>query len=265
MTLTATLPHRLERTITIAAEPETVFRFFTDSARWAAWWGAGSTIDARPGGRFLIRNPGGVEASGTVVDIDVPTRLVLTYGYNSGTPIPPDASRVTIRLVAERGGTRLSLLHEFAEAHAAARDEHVQGWRFQLSLFSNAVADEVYADATSLVDRWFTAWSDADAASRTSAVENLTEPSVQFRDRFSAIEGRDELLAHLAAAQRFMPGLRMERASDVRHCQGMAIADWVARAADGAERSRGTNVFAFANRRIASVTGFWAAHPMAKS
>jgi uncharacterized protein YndB with AHSA1/START domain len=246
MTLAATLPHRLERTITIAAEPETVFRFFTDSARWAAWWGTGSTIDARPGGRFLIRNPGGVEASGTVVDIDVPTRLVLTYGYNSGT-------------------VRLSLLHEFAEAHAAARDEHVQGWRFQLSLFSNAVADEVYADATSLVDRWFTAWSDADAASRTSAVENLTEPSVQFRDRFSAIEGRDELLAHLAAAQRFMPGLRMERASDVRHCQGMAIADWVARAADGAERSRGTNVFAFANRRIASVTGFWAAHPMAKS
>jgi hypothetical protein len=172
---------------------------------------------------------------------------------------------VTIRLAAERNGTRLHLLHEFAEADAAARDEHVQGWRFQLSLFSNVVADEVYADATGIVDRWFAAWSDADTASRVRAIEDIADPSVQFRDRFSAIEGQDELLAHLAAAQRFMPGLRMERTGDVRHCQGMAIADWVARAADGAERSRGTNVFVFANRRVATVTGFWAAHPMAKS
>jgi uncharacterized protein YndB with AHSA1/START domain len=265
MTLAATLPHRLERTIVIAAEPDIVFRFFTDSARWAAWWGAGSTIDARPGGRFGIRFSNGTEASGTVLEVDVPRRLVLTYGYNSGTPIPPDTSRVTIRLAAERNGTRLHLLHEFAEADAAARDEHVQGWRFQLSLFSNVVADEVYADASGLVDRWFAAWSEPDTGNRTRAIEEVAEPEVQFRDRFSAIEGQGELLAHLAAAQRFMPGLRMERAGDVRHCQGMAIADWVARAPDGAERSRGTNVFVFANRRVATVTGFWAAHPMAKS
>lgn len=259
MTLAATLPHRLERTITIAAEPETVFGFFTDSVRWAAWWGAGSTIDARPGGRFLIRFSNGVEASGTVLDVGVPTRLVLGYGYNSGKPIPPDTSRVTVRLVPEGNGTRLSLVHEFAEADAAARDEHVQGWRFQLSLFSNAVADEVYADAASLVDRWFAAWSDTDTASRAHAIDDIAEAAVRFRDRFSAIEGKDELLAHLAAAQRFMPGLRMERIGTVRHCQGTAIADWVTRTQDGAERSRGTNVFVFSNRRVASVTGFWSA------
>jgi uncharacterized protein YndB with AHSA1/START domain len=259
MTLAATLPHRLERTITIAAEPETVFRFFTDSARWAAWWGAGSTIDARPGGRFLIRFPNGVEASGAVIDIEIPARLVLSYGYSSGTPIPPDSSRVTIRLAREGSGTRLSLVHEFAEADGAARDEHVQGWRFQLSLFSNAVADEVYADAASLIDRWFTAWSDPDTASRTGAIDAIADAAVRFRDRFSTIEGKDELLAHLAAAQRFMPGLRMERSGEVRHCQGTALADWMTRTQDGAERARGTNVFVFANRRVASVTGFWTA------
>jgi uncharacterized protein YndB with AHSA1/START domain len=37
------LPHSLTRTVVIRATPATVFRFFTDSSRWAQWWGAGST------------------------------------------------------------------------------------------------------------------------------------------------------------------------------------------------------------------------------
>lgn len=56
------LPHRLDRTIVIRASRETVFRFFTDAARWAAWWGAGSTVGARPGERVLIRYGYVVEA-----------------------------------------------------------------------------------------------------------------------------------------------------------------------------------------------------------
>jgi uncharacterized protein YndB with AHSA1/START domain len=102
MTLPGTLPHALDRTVLIEAEPETVFRFFTDSARWAMWWGAGSTIDARPGGQLRIRYPGGVEATGEVIEVDAPRRLVFTYGYVSGKPIPPGASLVTIRLSTER-------------------------------------------------------------------------------------------------------------------------------------------------------------------
>jgi len=31
------LPYRLDRTVVIHAKPEAVFRFFTDSARWASW------------------------------------------------------------------------------------------------------------------------------------------------------------------------------------------------------------------------------------
>jgi uncharacterized protein YndB with AHSA1/START domain len=49
MTGTAALPYELKRVLVIQASRETVFRFFTDEARWAAWWGAGSTIDPRPG------------------------------------------------------------------------------------------------------------------------------------------------------------------------------------------------------------------------
>jgi hypothetical protein len=46
------------------------------------------------------------------------------------------------------------------------RDDHVQGWRFQLSLFANAVADEVNANATRYVDLWFQAWGDPSIGAR---------------------------------------------------------------------------------------------------
>ena len=39
------LDHVLHRTVTIAARRETVFRNFTDSERFAAWWGQGSRIE----------------------------------------------------------------------------------------------------------------------------------------------------------------------------------------------------------------------------
>ena len=251
------LPHRLERTIDIDAPREAVFRFFTDTPRWAAWWGPGSTIDARPGGPLLIVHPGGVEVRGDVIEIAPPERIVFTYGYASGRPIPTGGSRVTIHLAKEGRGTRLRLVHEFAEA--AARDHHVQGWRYQLSLFANVVLDELHAGAADKVDGWFGAWSEPDDAARAEKLAAIAVPDVRFRDRFSLVAGVSDLVPHLAAAQRFMPGLRLRRTGDVRHCQGTALADWAAVGADGQERGRGTNVFTLgADGRIESVTGFWA-------
>ncbi len=251
------LPHRLERTIAIDAPREAVFRFFTDTPRWAAWWGAGSTIDARPGGPLLILHPGGVEVRGEVVEIAPPERIVFTYGYASGSPIPAGGSRVTIHLAAEGRGTRLRLVHEFAEE--AARDHHVQGWRYQLSLFANVVLDELHAGAGDKVDGWLAAWSEPDEAARAQALAALAAPDVRFRDRFSLVTGMADLLPHLVATHRFMPGFRLRREGGVRHCQGTVLADWVAVGADGQERGRGTNVFTLdADGRIESVTGFWA-------
>jgi uncharacterized protein YndB with AHSA1/START domain len=252
----ANLPHRLDRTLLIRARRETVFRFFTDSARWASWWGEGSSIDPRPGGVVVIRYPGAVEARGEIVEIAAPERLTFTYGYATGTPISPGASIVTIRLEQIDAGTRIHLTHAFSDA--AVRDEHVQGWRYQLALFSNVVTNELSADLSALVDAWLDAWSDSDRTRRDATLIRIAVPEVSFRDRFSSVEGRDDVSSHLDAAQRFMPGLRLHREGSVRHCQGLALADWVARSADGSQRGRGTNVFALnADGRIESVTGFW--------
>jgi len=250
------LLHKLDRAVTIQAPLETVFRFFTDDARWAAWWGAGSTIEARPGGRVYIRHPGGVEVSGEVLEIRPPSRIVFSYGYVAGHPIPPGGSRVSIQLEPDGTATRLHLTHEFADIQP--RDEHVQGWRYQLSLFANLVANEVHAGAAGVVDAWFTAWSEPDAAAREAVLARVVNHGVQFRDQFSDIMGLPDLLQQLSAVQRFMPGVRMCRAGDVRHCQGTVLAEWVANTADGLERGRGTNVFVLsATGTIDSVTGFW--------
>jgi uncharacterized protein YndB with AHSA1/START domain len=187
MTEPGALPHELKRVLVIQASRETVFRFFTDEARWAAWWGAGSTIDARPGGRVVIRYPNAVEAWGEVLEVAAPERITFTYGYASGTPIPAGGSRVTIRLDAEGARTRLHLTHQFADA--AVRDEHVQGWRYQLSLFANAVANEVYAQADRSVDAWFEAWSESDSATRDGTLSRIANRDVGFRDSVQRSRG----------------------------------------------------------------------------
>ncbi len=248
------LPHQLERTLVIQASPETVFRYFTDSTRWAAWWGAGSTIEAHPGGAVTIRYPNGVRVLGEVLEILEPERIVFTYGYESGNPIPPGSSRVTIQLAADPRGTRLHLTHEFAEP--AVRDQHVAGWRFQLSLFANVVADEVNADADRLVDAWYEAWTLPDADARRRTLERIAMPDAIFRDRYASIAGLADLNEHIGASLRFMPGMRLERQGALRHCQHTVLSDWIARGPDGKTQASGTTVFLLSSdARIESVTG----------
>jgi hypothetical protein len=95
---------------------------------------------------------------------------------------------------------------------------------------------------------------------RERSLAAITTPETRFEDRFSCLEGMSEINAHLSAAQRFMPGVRLERRGTIRHCQWHVLADWVATGSDGQERGRGTNLFVLdADGRIAAVTGFWAA------
>ena len=55
-----------------------------------------------------------------------------------------------------------------------------------------------------------------------------------------------------------MPGFRLRRTGDPRHCQGVVLADWTAVGPDGQPRTSGTNVFELgADGLIESVTGFW--------
>lgn len=255
--MTTALPHHVDRTITIGARPETVFSFFTRDDRWAAWWGSGSSIDARPGGRVHIRHPNGVEVSGEVVDLHPPDRIVFTYGYANNPTLGPGGSRVTIQLAPVADGTRLTLRHDFAEA--SDRDHHVQGWRYQLSLFANVVADVAQAKAEAAVDQWFEIWAEPDAVARETRLGAIALPTVRFRDRFSLVDGIADLVPHIGATQHFMPGMKIVRSGPIRHCQGTVLADWKAANDKGEARGSGTNVFVFdSDGRVERVTGLWA-------
>jgi uncharacterized protein YndB with AHSA1/START domain len=250
------MEHVLEHTVTIVARRETVFRYFTDSGRFAAWWGAGSAIEPRPGGAVRIRYPNGVVAGGTVVEMRPVERVVFTYGYESEKPFPIGASRVTITLVESGRGTIVRLRHELPTA--AARDEHVQGWRYQLAVFANVVATEAHAGASALADRFFALWGETDPARRRTELQAIALDTLAFRDLHSCTEGLDDLSAHIAASQRFMPGVVLRRQGEVRQCQGTAVVDWALEGPGGAPRREGTNVLDLApDGRIARVTGLW--------
>jgi uncharacterized protein YndB with AHSA1/START domain len=247
------LPFSVDRSILIEADREVVFGFFTDNTRWATWWGAGSTVDPRPGGALRIRHSNGFESVGEVVELVVPERFIFTFSLQSERPIPADESRVTIHLEQQGAGTLLRLTHEVADAVVA--NQLVQGWRFHFSLFANAVSNYVNAGAPDVVDAWFALWAEPDAATREATLGRIASRKVRFRDRYSRLEGIEEVVAHTGAAQRFMPGISLERKGGIRHCQGTVLADWVARSTDGQEKMSGTSVFLLGSGvKIDSVT-----------
>jgi uncharacterized protein YndB with AHSA1/START domain len=249
------LPESLERRIVICARRETVFRYFTDSERFARWWGPGSQIDPRPGGAVLIRFVNGATVRGEVTEIEPPRRIAFTYVPSASEGEPGD-SLVTVTLGETAEGTLLHLRHDFASAKL--RDHHVQGWRHQLAVFSKILSEEEHARVAERVDAFLRAFGDPDAATRRTLLESCATPGIAFRDAFSATTGMDDMLANLEAVQVYMPGITLVRAGDVRLSHGTAIAPWVANKRDGTTVGRGTNVFDLSpDGRIVRVVGFW--------
>jgi uncharacterized protein YndB with AHSA1/START domain len=246
----------LTRTVLISARRATVFRYFTDARRFADWWGAGSSIEGRPGGALRIVYPNGVTVSGTVLEVEPETRVVFTYGYDApGKPIPPGGSRVTVTLEDRPAGTLLTLRHDLPDA--ATRDAHLPGWRYQLSLFANVAAREEHSGAGATLDAYFAAWSEPDAARRAAALREVVAGEVSFHDALGCVAGLDELVGHIGACQVHMPGVTLLRDGEPRQCQGTALVAWVATDAAGQRRARGVNVFDLGpDGRITRVVGF---------
>lgn len=251
--------HQVVRHVVIAARCETVFRYFTDPERFAAWWGAGSTIDARPGGALRIVYPGGSTAAGVVQELVPGERVVFTYGYPDGRMgLPEGASTVEVTFAEVAGGTRVTLRHTVGSAELARA--HEPGWRFQLSLYGKVATAEQHAGAEAVVDRWFAAWAETDPSRRREALASCAMAGVIFRDDFASLEGREDLDAHIAATHVHMPGMRLERAGKLARSQGAALLRWQAKRPDGSVAGAGTSFVDFApDGKIARVAGFWGA------
>lgn len=62
----------LEVTVHIAAQPGTVFPYFTDPARYVSWMGNEASLEPVPGGTYRVSMRDGAEAAGEFLEIDPP-------------------------------------------------------------------------------------------------------------------------------------------------------------------------------------------------
>ncbi len=117
----------IERELRIAARAATVFGFWTDPASMAQWMGRDIRLDPRPGGEFRIDYNGSDIASGTFLEVEPPSRIVLTWGWEApGDSTPPGSSTVEVTLIADGDDTILRLRHSGLVGDAVT--SHAVGW-----------------------------------------------------------------------------------------------------------------------------------------
>src|SRR5918998_2030859 len=103
----------IEREISIAARPETIWDFLVDPMKATRWMGTEAFFDPRPVGEYRVEVISGEIAIGEFVELDRPRRLVFTWGWQEGSTsgVPAGSSTVEIDLVPERDGTTLCFRH----------------------------------------------------------------------------------------------------------------------------------------------------------
>jgi len=117
----------IERTISIAASPETVWEFFVDPDKLIRWKGMKADLDPRTGGVYRCEVIPGHTARGEYVELDPPRRLVFTWGWENESGVPPGTSTIEVELTPEGEGTSLHFVHRDLPSVESA-ESHAHGW-----------------------------------------------------------------------------------------------------------------------------------------
>jgi uncharacterized protein YndB with AHSA1/START domain len=133
----------VERELTIAASPETVWDFLVDPEKATRWMGSAATLDPRPGGEYRVDVIAGHVASGEFVEVERPRRLVWTFGWvpeaSNPNPVTPGSSTIEIELEPSGDGTKLRFRHHGLPGAEAAQ-AHAHGWAHYLGRLATAAA-----------------------------------------------------------------------------------------------------------------------------
>jgi len=124
---TTTETTTLERTISIAASPETAWEFFVDPEKLTRWKGMKVDLDPTAGGIYRCEVIPGHTARGEFVELDPPHRLVFTWGWENESAVPPGTSTIEVELTPEGDGTRLHFVHRDLPG-AESVESHAHGW-----------------------------------------------------------------------------------------------------------------------------------------
>jgi uncharacterized protein YndB with AHSA1/START domain len=120
------LTEPITATVHIEAPPERVFEHFTRPAALLSWMGEHAVLDPTPGGEFAV-DIRGVPVRGRYLDVDPPSRLLISWGHAGSDRLPPGASLLEVRLYPTATGTTVTISHTgLPEPEATG---HGQGWR----------------------------------------------------------------------------------------------------------------------------------------
>jgi uncharacterized protein YndB with AHSA1/START domain len=123
--------------IYINAEPSVVFDYFTKAEALARWMGDRAILDPRPGGQFIVFFEARA-VEGRYVELDAPTRLVISWGRAGSRELAPESSTLEVTLRREGTGTRVDIVHSGLPESEAPR--HALGWRHYLSRLARVAA-----------------------------------------------------------------------------------------------------------------------------
>lgn len=129
----------------IEAPPDVVYSYLTESANWAKWQGKEATVDANPGGIFVLKMPNGATARGQFVELVPDEMVVFTWGWVDHPGVPPGSSTVKIEITADGEGSLVTLTHR--DLPDEETGPHEIGWEHYLPrLAMVAAGDEIEPD-----------------------------------------------------------------------------------------------------------------------
>jgi uncharacterized protein YndB with AHSA1/START domain len=249
----------VEVEMTIAARPETIFRYFTDPARFARWMGEAAVLEPEAGGRLRVAYPTGQVASGQVVTVEPPRRVVFTWGYEGEDQVvPAGSSIVEIILDPVADGTRVRLRHSGLPAGEPPA-AHLAGWRHTLATLAYAAsADQLAPVLTDRVADWLAAWNEPDPAARSELLGRCLADGGRFRDPTAAVDGASQLGDHIGTVRQLAGGVRLVGRGSPQQCHGVVRFGWAAVGPGGVVLATGVNVAGTdLDGRFRWLTGFW--------
>jgi uncharacterized protein YndB with AHSA1/START domain len=120
----------------IRSTPEKVFDAITKPEIARRYWGHENVSDWKPGSNWQhVRDneQHTVNVLGKVVEVDAPTRLVITWASPAQAADPDSYSRVTFEVVPYEDMVRLTVTHDELEAGSGMAKGIQQGWPIVLS------------------------------------------------------------------------------------------------------------------------------------
>ena len=113
-----------------------VFDYFTKPEALTRWMGKRAILDPRAGGEFTLFFEGN-SVQGRYLEVDPPSRVVISWGRGGSDEFPPGASTLEVNLAPEGGGTRVSIVH--SGLPKIELQKHAAGWRQHLARLPSAV------------------------------------------------------------------------------------------------------------------------------